>query len=220
MIRVEVICSNSVNEDVLDAFKKEGVAKFYTQYPNVHGIGSHGPRMGDAVWPEENSVFVIWCEEAEARGIQRAVEKVKKNFPDEGLEIFAMWQATKKALQWALEKGPDVIEAVDKKPPETEMEGFDEAAQSAQPEPGPANPVEAPEPKPAAAPEPRRAAKPARKKAAAVKKAPTSRPAAAPDRQAAPEPAPVMEAPAEPAYEEPVSQEPKFQSPVPFVHIE
>jgi hypothetical protein len=99
MIRVEVICNSSVEENILDAFKEEGVAKFYTQYPGVFGVGNSGPRMGSTVWPEENTVFVIWCEEEEARGIQRAVLRVKEDFPTEGIKIFAMLQTlNEKAL--------------------------------------------------------------------------------------------------------------------------
>jgi hypothetical protein len=90
MIRIEIIANHSVEENVLEAFKDEGVGKYYTLYPNVTGIGSSGPRMGDAVWPEENFALVIWCEAEEAEGIGRAVAKVKERFPDEGIRLFSL----------------------------------------------------------------------------------------------------------------------------------
>jgi hypothetical protein len=90
MIRVEIIANHSVEENILEAFSREEVGKYYTKYPNVFGVGSSGPRMGDAVWPEENFSLVIWCEEEEARGIVRAVAAVKKQFPDEGIRIFGI----------------------------------------------------------------------------------------------------------------------------------
>ena len=90
MIRLEIIANQSVEENILDAFKYEGVGKHYTKFPDIYGVGSKGPRMGDAVWPEVNFVLVIWCEEEEARGIERAVEYVKKRFPDEGIKIFGL----------------------------------------------------------------------------------------------------------------------------------
>jgi hypothetical protein len=90
MVRVEIIANHSVEENLLEAFSLEGVGKFYTKYPNVFGIGTSGPRMGDAVWPEENFALIIWCEEDEARGIARAVAAVKKQFPDEGIRIFGI----------------------------------------------------------------------------------------------------------------------------------
>jgi len=46
--------------------------------------------MGDAIWPEENFALVIWCEEDEARKIQGAVERVKEQFPDEGIKLFGL----------------------------------------------------------------------------------------------------------------------------------
>ena len=90
MIRIEIIANNSVEENILEALAKEQVGKFYTKIPNVLGVGSSGPRMGDAVWPEENFALVIWCEEEEARGIQRAIDSVKAKFTDEGIKIFGI----------------------------------------------------------------------------------------------------------------------------------
>lgn len=90
MIRLEIIANQSVEENILDAFKYEGVGKYYTKFPNIYGVGNSGPRMGDPIWPEENFGFVIWCEEEEARGIKRAIEFVKKKFPDEGIKLFGI----------------------------------------------------------------------------------------------------------------------------------
>jgi len=88
MIRVEIIANHSVEENILEALAKENVGKYYTKYPSILGVGSAGPRMGDAVWPEENFALVIWCTEDEARAIKRAVDSVKKKFPGEGIKIF------------------------------------------------------------------------------------------------------------------------------------
>lgn len=90
MKRIEVIANRSIEDNVMDALRREGVAKFYTKYPVVHGDGSSGPRMGDAIWPEENFVLVVWCEEDEARRIAASLEPVKSQFPIEGLKIFGL----------------------------------------------------------------------------------------------------------------------------------
>ncbi|MDR2101811.1 MAG: hypothetical protein LBP43_04505 [Treponema sp.] len=90
MIRVEIIANHSVEENIFEALKNEGVGKYYTKYPNILGVGSAGPRMGDAIWPEENFALVIWCEEDEARGIERAVAAVKESFPGEGIKLFKL----------------------------------------------------------------------------------------------------------------------------------
>ena len=90
MIRLEIIANHSVEENILEALKKEGVGKYYTKYPTIFGVGSSGPRMGDAIWPEENFALIFWCEEGEARLIQLAVEEVKARFPDEGIKVFGL----------------------------------------------------------------------------------------------------------------------------------
>jgi hypothetical protein len=90
MIRIEIVANHSVEENILDALKFERVGKYYTKYPSILGVGSSGPRMGDAIWPEENFAMIIWCEEEEARGIERAVNFVKEHFPGEGIKIFGL----------------------------------------------------------------------------------------------------------------------------------
>jgi len=90
MVRVEVIANRSVEENILDAIKFENAGKHYTKYPNILGVGNSGPRMGDAIWPEENIVLVFWCEEAEALAIERAVAYVKAKFPNEGIKMFSL----------------------------------------------------------------------------------------------------------------------------------
>ncbi|MDR3170719.1 MAG: hypothetical protein LBU17_03730 [Treponema sp.] len=93
MMRLELMANHSVEENILDAFRDEGVGKFYTKYPTVFGVGSAGPHMGDAIWPEENFSLVVWCEEEEARGIERAIAAVKQRFPDEGIKLFCLREA-------------------------------------------------------------------------------------------------------------------------------
>ena len=90
MVRLEIIANHSVEENILEALVKEGAGKFYTKIPHIYGVGSTGPRMGDAVWPEENFILIIWCEEEEARAIQRAVISVKEKFPGEGIKLFGI----------------------------------------------------------------------------------------------------------------------------------
>lgn len=89
MIRVEIIANQSVEENILEALAKENAGKYYTKYPNILGVGNSGPRMGDAVWPEENFSLVIWCEKEEALAIQRAVAAVKKNTRTKELSYLA-----------------------------------------------------------------------------------------------------------------------------------
>jgi hypothetical protein len=88
MIRIEIVANSSVEDSLFEAFAERGAAKYFTKIPVVHGVGSSGPRKGDHVWPEENFLLIIYCEEQEARDISGAVEEVKARFPDEGLKFF------------------------------------------------------------------------------------------------------------------------------------
>ena len=88
MVRLEIIANHSVEENILEALVKEGAGKYYTKYPNILGVGSAGPRMGDAIWPEANFALVIWCDAEEAAAVERAVAAVKKQFPGEGIKLF------------------------------------------------------------------------------------------------------------------------------------
>ena len=88
MIRLDIIANVSVEENILEALTEAGIGKSYTKIMNVFGVGSSGPRMGDAIWPESNFLLIIWCEEEEALRIQQVVASVKERFPDEGIKLF------------------------------------------------------------------------------------------------------------------------------------
>ena len=101
MIRIEIIANHSVEENILEALAKEDAGKYYTKYPSILGVGSTGPRMGDAVWPEENFALVIWCGQEEAAAIERAVASVKEKFPDEGIKVFTLSASAQQAPAFA-----------------------------------------------------------------------------------------------------------------------
>jgi nitrogen regulatory protein PII len=90
MKRVEIIANCSVEDNIQEALNEKGLAKFYTKIPVVHGVGSKGPRMGDAVWPEENFVMVVWCDDDEASKIKSALEPIKEHYPNEGIKVFSL----------------------------------------------------------------------------------------------------------------------------------
>ncbi|PKL23351.1 MAG: hypothetical protein CVV47_15610 [Spirochaetae bacterium HGW-Spirochaetae-3] len=90
MKRIEIIANRSVEEDLMEAFAKAGVARGYTKFPVVHGAGRSGPKVGDAIWPEENFALVVYCEADEAALIEEAVRSVKEKFPNEGVKVFSL----------------------------------------------------------------------------------------------------------------------------------
>lgn len=87
MKRIEIICNNSVYEDFEDIFSDLKLTS-YTKIESVHGAGSSGEKWGDAVWPQENFILLIYCESEQVEAIASAVRLLKNNFPNEGLKMF------------------------------------------------------------------------------------------------------------------------------------
>ncbi len=88
MRRLELFANQSIEEDLFDAFEKRSIVKAYTKIPGVHGMGNCTPKQGDHIWPEENFILIIYCEDSEADLIHEAVSEVKRNFEKEGIKLF------------------------------------------------------------------------------------------------------------------------------------
>lgn len=90
MIRMEIIANNTVEQDILDAIKETDPGLCYSRLGPVHGHGRQAPRQGDAVWPEENFLLILYCSEENARIYTRALKGIKKRFPREGIKLFLL----------------------------------------------------------------------------------------------------------------------------------
>lgn len=87
MKRIEIICNNSVFEDVQELLLELRV-KAYTKIENVHGVGTEGQKWGDAVWPQENFIMTIYCGSDSLSEIVDGFRALKTRFPTEGLKLF------------------------------------------------------------------------------------------------------------------------------------
>jgi nitrogen regulatory protein PII len=88
MKRIEIIANRSIEEDMFEAFEKAGIASHYTKIPEVMGVGKSGPRMGDHIWPEENFILIVYCEDEEAERIKKVIGELKEFFVNEGIKLF------------------------------------------------------------------------------------------------------------------------------------
>ncbi|MFO7848671.1 MAG: hypothetical protein R6V67_01815 [Spirochaetia bacterium] len=88
MKRIEIIANRSIEEDMFEAFAKAEVGTHYTKIPEVMGVGNSGPHMGDHIWPEENFILIVYCEEPEAEKIKGVIEELKEFFEGEGIKLF------------------------------------------------------------------------------------------------------------------------------------
>ena len=90
MRRVEIMAAQAILEDVLEALEHYAVPMHYTIIPTAHGKGNTIPKLGDDVWPEENFVLIIYCDDAIIEKIEKAIQLVKKKYDHEGIGYFVI----------------------------------------------------------------------------------------------------------------------------------
>ncbi|MCR5217974.1 PG0541 family transporter-associated protein [Treponema sp.] len=86
--RVEIVCSQALEEDFTQEFLDAGVGKKFTKINPVMGAGCSNPHLGDSVWPQLNIMYIIFCSEEEAEKIYSIVVKLRKLYITEGIACF------------------------------------------------------------------------------------------------------------------------------------
>ena len=84
------MAAQAVEQDILDAFDLFQVPLQYTIVPTVHGRGKTSPKLGDAVWPEENFLLIMYCDDAVVELIERSLDLVRKKYDHEGIGFFVL----------------------------------------------------------------------------------------------------------------------------------
>ncbi|OQY37709.1 MAG: hypothetical protein B6229_07870 [Spirochaetaceae bacterium 4572_7] len=90
MIRLEIISNNTIEFDILEALEAVTKDLKFSKITSVHGRGNSSPKQGDAIWPEENFIFIIYCTEELAKQYITAISTVKSRFKQEGLKVFSV----------------------------------------------------------------------------------------------------------------------------------
>ena len=88
LTRLEIIFSQALEEDFMEEFKEQKVAARYTKLANVMGAGYSNPRLGDAIWPQLNMMYIIYCSEEEAEKIVAICQKLREKYMAEGIACF------------------------------------------------------------------------------------------------------------------------------------
>lgn len=89
MKKLEVILSQAIDEDFLHRCLVQNVGQHYTKIVGVLGQGMTNPKMGDEVWPQLNNQYMIVADDEEVKIIHLVVETLRRDFPDEGIALFA-----------------------------------------------------------------------------------------------------------------------------------
>ena len=88
MVRIEIIGSEAVEEEVIQTIEKCFPDVLYTLLPVAHGKGKSDYKKGDTTWPETNFVMVSYVDDDKEKGIEKVMYYIKHKFPDEGLKLF------------------------------------------------------------------------------------------------------------------------------------
>jgi len=88
LIRVEIVYNQTLLENIIERFEKYNVGHKYTVIPTVHGKGRLGEKLGNAVWPEENSIMIIFTDLEKAKTIRMIVDEIIKKHPDDGINVY------------------------------------------------------------------------------------------------------------------------------------
>ncbi len=88
MKRIEIITNHAISADMLEELERLELAGSYTYIPKVHGRGSKGTRLGSALWPEENCIYLLFVEDGEVPAVKKAVKNIKARFPNEGTKCY------------------------------------------------------------------------------------------------------------------------------------
>ncbi len=88
MKRVEIVLSQSIEEDFINYCDEKNVGKGFTKISGIHGRGNSVPKQGDAIWPQLNTQFILYCEEKDVDILFRIIETLRKQYPTEGSSFF------------------------------------------------------------------------------------------------------------------------------------
>lgn len=86
--RAEIICNQSIQDDVIELLEQEISDIQYTFIENVNGKGLSSKKLGNTTWPEMNFLLFVYSDLAGAKKIKTIVETLKKKFPQEGISVF------------------------------------------------------------------------------------------------------------------------------------
>lgn len=87
MKRIEIIFSQAVEEDLDLLLSTKGIKK-YTKISGVMGQGESIPKKGDSIWPQLNTIFIIYCNEEELEVLKNIITDLRNAYPMEGIATF------------------------------------------------------------------------------------------------------------------------------------
>lgn len=94
MTRIEIVMDQTVEDIFIERIHETGERVAFTLVRGALGNGESGPRMGTAVWPEVNSLFVMYVDEEGLEGIKKILADMRTAHPHNGISAFLAPNAT------------------------------------------------------------------------------------------------------------------------------
>ncbi len=92
MKRVEVVLTQAIESDFLQLYEREcrraNIQCKYTKIDAVMGAGNTNPKLGDAIWPQLNVLFIIYIEDKYVPAISKVMKKLHEMYVGEGAAAF------------------------------------------------------------------------------------------------------------------------------------
>ena len=89
MKRIEIILSTAIEEDFITKCEENEI-QAYTKLVDARGIGNSVPKQGDAVWPQFNTLFIIYCNDEKVDAFKTVIGKLREQYPSEGIACFVL----------------------------------------------------------------------------------------------------------------------------------
>jgi nitrogen regulatory protein PII len=85
-----IVYSEAADDDVIDAFKKSGVAA-YTKMSEVRGEGTETePKLGTHFWPGKNNALFIALQDEEVSKVSDVIRLLRREHPKSGIKGFLL----------------------------------------------------------------------------------------------------------------------------------
>lgn len=92
MKRVEIILTQAIESDFVQLFEREcrraDIKCKYTKLDNVMGVGNTDPKFGDSIWPQLNTMFIIYVDEKYIPNITSIMKQLHEMYVGEGAAAF------------------------------------------------------------------------------------------------------------------------------------
>ena len=89
MKKIELILSAAIEEDFITKCEENGI-QAYTKLGDARGIGNSVPKQGDEVWPQFNTLFIIYCNDKKVEAIKTIIANLREQYPSEGIACFVL----------------------------------------------------------------------------------------------------------------------------------